>query len=99
MKLSEESQHVVKMFDFDFDRSGLAFIVMERGDRDLEKALINKPTLSISQQKILWRQILNIFLTLHNHSLVCLDNLSFHFFLSLKLGTYGFKTIQSSLFW
>jgi hypothetical protein len=59
------------MFDFDFDRSGLAFIVMERGDYDLEKVLINQPTLPIIQQKILWKQILNIFLTLHNHSLVC----------------------------
>ena len=71
MKLSKESKHVVQLFDFDCDRTGRAFIVMERGGYDLEKALINKPTLSIDKQRILWKQILNIFLTLHNHSLVC----------------------------
>jgi hypothetical protein len=70
MKLSKESKHVVQMFDFDCDRTGRAFIVMECGDYDLEKALIDKPTLPIKKQRILWRQILNIFLTLHNHSLV-----------------------------
>jgi hypothetical protein len=61
------------MFDFDFHQTGLAFIVMERGDQDLEKALINKPTLPIHQQKILWKQIVNILITLHKHNLVCLD--------------------------
>jgi serine/threonine protein kinase len=73
MKLSSESKHVVKMFDFDFNQSGLAFIVMERGGQDLEKSLINKPTLPIHRQKILWKQILNILITLHHHSLVHID--------------------------
>ncbi|CAF1543255.1 unnamed protein product [Adineta ricciae] len=72
-RLSSESKHVVKMFDFDFHPSGLAFIVMERGDQDLEKTLINQPTLPVSQQKVLWRQILNILITLHKHSIVHLD--------------------------
>ena len=58
------------MFDFDFHPSGLAFIVMERGDQDLEKTLINQPTLPVSQQKVLWKQILNILITLHKHSIV-----------------------------
>lgn len=73
MKLSSESKHVVKMFDFDFNRSGLAFIVMELGNEDLEKRLLHRSTISIEQQKILWRQILNILLTLHRHSIVHLD--------------------------
>jgi serine/threonine protein kinase len=71
-KLATQSKHVVKMFDFDFHKSGLAFIVMERGNQDLEKALIKKSTLPISQQKFLWKQILNILVVLHKHSVVCL---------------------------
>jgi len=61
------------MFDFDFNKSGLAFIVMERGGQDLEKALINRSTLPIQRQKIFWKQILNILITLNNHSIVCLQ--------------------------
>ncbi|UJR11790.1 hypothetical protein I4U23_015970 [Adineta vaga] len=72
-KLSTESRHVVKMFDFDFHPTGLAFIVMERGDQDLEKTLYNKTTISIDQQKILWKQIVNILITIHKHSIVHLD--------------------------
>lgn len=63
------------MFDFDFHQNGLAFIVMERGDQDLEKSLYHKPNLSIDQQRTLWKQIINILITLHRHSIVCLIQL------------------------
>ncbi|CAF0913189.1 unnamed protein product [Adineta steineri] len=72
-RLSAQSKHVVRMYDFDFDPVGLAFIVMERGGLDLEKTLINKRTISIAQQKNLWKQMLNILITLHKNSLVHLD--------------------------
>lgn len=88
------------MFDFDFDQNGLAFIVMERGGLDLEKALADKPFLPIHRQKILWKQMLNILITLHNNSLVCLMILfQFYSILFFYLGTFGFKTIKFSFFW
>ena len=75
------------MFDFDFHpSSGLALIVMERGNQDLEKTLFKQSTLSIPKQKNLWRQILNILIILHKHSIVCL-HLFFYKIYFIILGT------------
>ncbi|CAF4543887.1 unnamed protein product, partial [Rotaria socialis] len=73
-RLSRASNHVVRMFDFDFHRqSGLAFLVMELGQHDLEKRLKTQPRLSNAERKIIWRQLVSIAMVLHDNNIVHLD--------------------------
>lgn len=70
-RLSRASNHVVYMYDFDFHRhSGLAFLVMELGEHDLEKELRSRPRLSHSERKEVWRQLVSIALVLHENNIV-----------------------------
>ena len=70
-RLSQASKHVVRMFDFDFHRhSGLAFLVMELGEKDLEKALLEKGRLSPDERKYIWRQLVDIAVILDRENIV-----------------------------
>lgn len=70
-RLSRASNNVVHMFDFDFHRqSGLAFLVMELGEQDLEKTLKSRPRLSGSERKEVWRQLVRIAMVLHENNIV-----------------------------
>lgn len=81
-RLARASKHVVHMYDFDFHRqSGLAFLVMELGEQDLEKTLKERSRLSSTERKEMWRQLVNIALVLHNNKIV-IELLFFHFELS-----------------
>jgi serine/threonine protein kinase len=73
-RLAATSKHIVHMYDFDFDHNGWTYIVMELGQQDLEKALSNRPPLSSAERKAMWRQLVNIAITLHHHQIVS----SFH---------------------
>lgn len=73
-RLSRASRHFVHMYDFDFHRqSGLAFLVMELGQKDLEKYLNERPRLTPEERKNIWRQLVNIAMVLHNNKIVHLD--------------------------
>ncbi|CAM4760791.1 unnamed protein product [Rotaria magnacalcarata] len=73
-RLSRASNDVVRMFDFDFHRqSGLAFLVMELGQHDLEKTLKTQHRLSNTERKIIWRQLASIAMVLHDNNIVHLD--------------------------
>jgi serine/threonine protein kinase len=77
-RLEKRSRHIVHMYDFDFDReTGLAFIVMELGEQNLEKALSSRPPLSSIERKVLWRQLVDIANTLHNHHIVSIFHCDF----------------------
>ena len=70
-RLSKASNHVVHMYSFDFHRhTGLAFLVMELGEKDLEKALRDKGRLSSGERKYVWRQLVSIAVTLHDNDIV-----------------------------
>lgn len=73
-RLSQASKHVVRMFDFDFHRhSGLAFLVMELGEKDLEKALTERGRLSPTERKFIWKQLVDIAVILDRENIVHLD--------------------------
>jgi serine/threonine protein kinase len=70
-KLRKASNHIINLYDFDFHpNTGLAFMVMERGEQDLEKALQQHGHLSPPVRKQLWLQLVNIAFTLHNRGIV-----------------------------
>ena len=70
-RLSQASKHVVRMFDFDFHRqTGLAFLVMELGERDLENELEEKGRLPSHERKHYWRQLVDIAIILHKNNIV-----------------------------
>lgn len=70
-RLSRASKHVIHMFDFDFHRqTGLAFLIMELGEKDLEHALRERGRLSSGERKEIWRQLVNIAVVLHNNKIV-----------------------------
>jgi serine/threonine protein kinase len=70
-RLSRASNHVVYMYDFDFHRqTGLAFLVMELGEKDLEKALKERSRLTPPERKEIWRQLIDIALVLHRSKIV-----------------------------
>ncbi len=70
-RLLRASRHVVHMYDFDFHRqSGLAFLVMELGEQDLEKALKDRPRVQSAERKEIWRQLVNMAVVLHNNKIV-----------------------------
>jgi len=88
-RLLRASKHVVHMYDFDFHRqSGLAFLVMELGEQDLEKALKDRPRVQSAERKEIWRQLVNMAVVLHNNKIVielchirfCLCTIFFAFF-------------------
>lgn len=70
-RLSQASKHVVRMFDFDFHRhSGLAFLVMELGEKDLEKALQDQGRLGRAERKHVWKQLVDIAVILNHENIV-----------------------------
>lgn len=70
-RLSRASDHVVRMYDFDFHRkTGLAYLVMELGEKDLDKILKERQRLTALQRKEVWRQCVDIAMALHNHKIV-----------------------------
>jgi len=69
-RLAKTSRHIVHMYDFDFYQNGLTFIIMELGQQDLEKYLSTKPPLSSAERQAIWRQLINIAITLHNRLIV-----------------------------
>lgn len=73
------------MYDFDFHPSGLTFIIMELGQQNLEKALSSRAPLTSIERKALWRQLVDIAITLYNNLIVIiLFYLISFFFLSLS---------------
>ena len=69
-RLSQASKHVVRMYDFDFHRqTGLAFLVMELGEKDLE-TLLKGVRVSPADRKDIWRQLVEIAVVLHNNNIV-----------------------------
>ena len=69
--LRKTSNHIINLFDFDFHpKSGLSFLVMERGERDLEQALEAYGRLSAAERRFVWRQLASIAYTLHNRDIV-----------------------------
>lgn len=83
-RLQEGSRRIIHMFGFDFDdQRGLGFIAMERAMHDLEKELTVRPP-SERQRKIIWRQLVEIAMTLHNANIVIFS--CFGFFILLKIG-------------
>lgn len=95
-RLSRASKHIVRMFDFDFhQQTGLAFLIMELGEHDLETALNNHPRLSPAERKHIWQQLVRIALVLDDYNIVI--QLISDFLLSLILlsafclaGTLGY---------
>jgi serine/threonine protein kinase len=70
-RLAKTSINIVHMYDFDFhQQTGLAFIVMELGQYDLEHALTHRPQLSSHGRKTIWRQLVNIADALHSRQIV-----------------------------
>ena len=70
-RLAKTSRHIINMYDFDFDRqNGITFIVMELGQQDLEKHLAARPPLSSAERKAIWRQLVDIAMTLHDRQIV-----------------------------
>ncbi len=69
-RLSTASKHVVRMYDFDFHRqTGLAFLVMELGEKDLE-TLLKGARVTPAERKDIWRQLVDIAVVLHNNNIV-----------------------------
>ncbi len=70
-RLSQTSRHIVHIYDFDFHwNDGWSYFVMELAQHDLEKALRNRPRLSSAERKAIWRQLVDIAVTLHDHRIV-----------------------------
>lgn len=87
-RLVRASDNVVHMYDFDFDRqTGLAFLVMELGEKDLEKALRERSRLSSAERKEIWRQLVDIAMVLHNNKIVISLLFYFHLHQVLLIGT------------
>ncbi|UJR20563.1 hypothetical protein I4U23_023689 [Adineta vaga] len=73
-ELTKSTDHIVRMFDVDFDpQLGVAYLVMELGQQDLEKYLSQKSHLSPVIRKSLWRQLMDIAVTLHQAKIVHRD--------------------------
>ncbi|CAF0936827.1 unnamed protein product [Adineta ricciae] len=84
-QLRQESRHVVKIYDFDFDsRSGRAYIVMELGGENLAKLIYRlhaaqpksrPPGTFIDPviRKEIWRQMVSIVQTLTGKNIVHMD--------------------------
>lgn len=79
-RLSKASKNVVHMYDFDFHRqTGLAFLVMELGEKNLEELLKERARLPSADRKTVWRQLVDIAVVLHNNKIVMqIQNISFY---------------------
>ena len=70
-RLARASRNVVHMYDFDFHQhTGLAFLVMELGEQNLDKLLKERPRPSPEERKIVWRQLVSIAVTLQDNNIV-----------------------------
>jgi serine/threonine protein kinase len=69
-RLARTSKHIAQMYDFDFHDTGLSFLVMELGQQDLEKYLAQRSVLSSAERKSIWRQLVDIAMTLDNYQIV-----------------------------
>ncbi|UJR28657.1 hypothetical protein I4U23_009887 [Adineta vaga] len=84
-QLRQESRHVVKIYDFDFDsRSGRAYIVMELGGENLAKLIYRLHSAVVDTRtpgtfidpiirKEIWRQMVSIVQTLTTRNIVHMD--------------------------
>ncbi|UJR20561.1 hypothetical protein I4U23_023688 [Adineta vaga] len=73
-ELSNLTTRVVYMYAVDFDpQLGVAYLVMELGQQDLEKYLGGKSKLSSTERKLLWRQLVDIAVNLHTSKIVHRD--------------------------
>ena len=94
-RLQKSSNHIIRLYGFDFDETrGLGFMVMERGSQDFESYLqARRP--SPAERKNLWRQMVNIAVTLHNRNIV----ISFCFIYVKKdlLSLLFFRSLQAHL--
>ncbi|UJR20564.1 hypothetical protein I4U23_023690 [Adineta vaga] len=73
-RLAQTSNHIIHMYDFDFHyQTGLSFIVMELGQQDLEKYLSNRMAISPVERKAIWKQLVDIAITLENNLIVHFD--------------------------
>ncbi|CAF1423575.1 unnamed protein product [Adineta steineri] len=93
-RLATTSNHIIHIYDFDFDqRTGLSFIIMELGQQDLEKYLSQRNALTPDERKSIWRQLVNIAITLYNHRIMHLnispENLVLFPGNLVKLGDFG----------
>lgn len=69
--LTDQSKHVIHMYDFDFQPStGLCLLILELGREDLDKYLSERAALSPSERRTIWRQLVNIVNTLHRNQMV-----------------------------
>ena len=98
-RLSRASKHVVHMYDFDFHRNtGLAFLVMELGEQDLEKLFKERGRLASAERKEIWRQLVSIAITLHSNNIVISPSLRLNRFgdivIALFVGTFGHQTTE-----
>jgi len=70
-RLNKASKHIARMYDFHVDRqSGLSFLVMELGQQDLEKYLLKRSALTSVERKAIWRQLVDIAITLYERQIV-----------------------------
>ncbi|CAF1366695.1 unnamed protein product [Adineta ricciae] len=73
-ELTKTTDHIVRMFDVDFDpQLGVAYLVMELGQQDFEKYLAQRPYLLPATRKHIWRQLMEIAVTLHRAQIVHRD--------------------------
>ena len=96
-RLSRASKHVVHMYDFDFHRNtGLAFLVMELGEQDLEKLFKERCRLASAERKEIWRQLVSIAITLHSNNIVISLplNRDGNLVTALFLGAFGHQTTE-----
>ncbi|CAF0796575.1 unnamed protein product [Adineta ricciae] len=88
-----QSNHIIYSHDFDFHNTGLSFIVMELGQQDLEKYLSQRSTISSTERKVIWRQLVAIATVLHNSQIIHLnispDNLIVFYGNLIKLTDFG----------
>ncbi|UJR20565.1 hypothetical protein I4U23_023691 [Adineta vaga] len=71
--LSQRSNHMIHMYAFDFHETGLSFLVMELGQQDLEKYLSQRAYLLPNERKSIWRQLVEIAVTLYQSQIVHRD--------------------------
>ncbi|UJR20560.1 hypothetical protein I4U23_023687 [Adineta vaga] len=92
-RLTGKSNHIVDLYDFDFHQTGLSFLVMELGYQDLEKYLSQRSALLSTEKKGIWRQLVNIVVTLQNSHIMHLnispDNLILFYGNIIKLTDFG----------
>ncbi|CAF1501810.1 unnamed protein product, partial [Adineta steineri] len=96
-KLTEMSDYIVHMFDCGFSaQHGVAYLVMELGQQDFGKYLLERPALTPVERKTIWRQFVAIAITLQNNHIVHRDikpqNLIVFPGVKVKLCDFGIAT-------